>query len=331
MSELTKEKIYKNELIKAGAEGNNNLERIRSLAGGGKKKEYTIERIANDQSYRRNNLTTLVRNGVVWSFGGNKLAPTVTPTNEVTSYQIENGRFESRSIMPNQVLNPIILDYCGSFLYIFAQNNTAYIYSLPILEAMGSSFEQLAVCALESEINQYLIGAFIDGARLFIVDNYFHVAYMEFTLDESTKELSIVEQGVIPYIDERPSNSLTCLNSWMLGGKIYIYCDDNAIYSYTFGSTRWVKETTLTDYTMVANCGCLIGKDYYFTTALEYGVALHKLDSVTFEVEDIKVDEQTNYALIGGAELFDFGGEIGIAGGTAVATHYEILKIVEKQ
>lgn len=35
MSELTKEKIYKSELIKAGATGNNNLERIRSLAGGG--------------------------------------------------------------------------------------------------------------------------------------------------------------------------------------------------------------------------------------------------------------------------------------------------------
>lgn len=35
MSELTKEKIYKNELEKVGGEGNNNLERIRSLAGGG--------------------------------------------------------------------------------------------------------------------------------------------------------------------------------------------------------------------------------------------------------------------------------------------------------
>lgn len=35
MSELTKEKIYKSELIKGGATGNNNLERIRSLAGGG--------------------------------------------------------------------------------------------------------------------------------------------------------------------------------------------------------------------------------------------------------------------------------------------------------
>lgn len=31
MSELTKEKIYKNELEKVGAEGNNNLQRIRSL------------------------------------------------------------------------------------------------------------------------------------------------------------------------------------------------------------------------------------------------------------------------------------------------------------
>ena len=34
MSELTKEKIYKRELIAGGATGNNNLERIRSLAGG---------------------------------------------------------------------------------------------------------------------------------------------------------------------------------------------------------------------------------------------------------------------------------------------------------
>lgn len=35
MSELTREKIYRNELIKAGATGNNNLERIRSLQNGG--------------------------------------------------------------------------------------------------------------------------------------------------------------------------------------------------------------------------------------------------------------------------------------------------------
>ena len=35
MSELTKEKIYKKELIAGGATGNNNLERIRSLTGGG--------------------------------------------------------------------------------------------------------------------------------------------------------------------------------------------------------------------------------------------------------------------------------------------------------
>lgn len=34
MSELTKEKIYKKELEKVGGEGNNNLERIRSLSGG---------------------------------------------------------------------------------------------------------------------------------------------------------------------------------------------------------------------------------------------------------------------------------------------------------
>lgn len=34
MSELTKEKIYKKELEKVGGEGNNNLERIRSLGGG---------------------------------------------------------------------------------------------------------------------------------------------------------------------------------------------------------------------------------------------------------------------------------------------------------
>lgn len=34
MSELTREKIYKKELIAGGATGNNNLERIRSLAGG---------------------------------------------------------------------------------------------------------------------------------------------------------------------------------------------------------------------------------------------------------------------------------------------------------
>ena len=35
MSELTKEKIYKRELLKKGATGNNNLERIRSLQNGG--------------------------------------------------------------------------------------------------------------------------------------------------------------------------------------------------------------------------------------------------------------------------------------------------------
>lgn len=44
MSELTKEKIYKKELIAGGATGNNNLERIRSLASGGGKGKYTLEK-----------------------------------------------------------------------------------------------------------------------------------------------------------------------------------------------------------------------------------------------------------------------------------------------
>ena len=35
MSELAKEKLYRNELIKAGATGKNNVARIRSLSGGG--------------------------------------------------------------------------------------------------------------------------------------------------------------------------------------------------------------------------------------------------------------------------------------------------------
>lgn len=37
MSELAKEKLYRKELIAGGATGNNNLERIRSLQGGGGK------------------------------------------------------------------------------------------------------------------------------------------------------------------------------------------------------------------------------------------------------------------------------------------------------
>jgi len=46
MSELTKEKIYKKELIAGGATGNNNLERIRSLAGGGaSKKSFFMEEL----------------------------------------------------------------------------------------------------------------------------------------------------------------------------------------------------------------------------------------------------------------------------------------------
>lgn len=43
MSELTREKIYKKELIAGGATGNNNLERIRSLAGGSGKKVELLE------------------------------------------------------------------------------------------------------------------------------------------------------------------------------------------------------------------------------------------------------------------------------------------------
>lgn len=42
MSELTKEKIYKKELEKVGGEGNNNLERIRSLGGGSGDNGHTL-------------------------------------------------------------------------------------------------------------------------------------------------------------------------------------------------------------------------------------------------------------------------------------------------
>lgn len=42
MSELTREKIYKKELEKIGGEGNNNLERIRSLGGQGGSGLFTV-------------------------------------------------------------------------------------------------------------------------------------------------------------------------------------------------------------------------------------------------------------------------------------------------
>ena len=77
MSELTREKIYKRELLKKGATGNDNLERIRSLQnGGGGGVDTPNEEISVLENFifEENSVAMAVVGDYVYSFGGmNKL------------------------------------------------------------------------------------------------------------------------------------------------------------------------------------------------------------------------------------------------------------------
>jgi len=109
MSELTKEKIYKKELIAGGATGNNNLERIRSLAGG-----VAFEDIKDKNGNLRfveGDGTQTSQSGVnisycKWSLSGTHLMVVVAGT--ITSgTTIESGKFFGIFTMPSYILNKI--------------------------------------------------------------------------------------------------------------------------------------------------------------------------------------------------------------------------------
>lgn len=73
MSELTREKIYRNELIKAGATGNNNLERIRSLQnGGGGGTGKVNETLSTISEYQLADVGVASVGDYIYLFGGKK-------------------------------------------------------------------------------------------------------------------------------------------------------------------------------------------------------------------------------------------------------------------
>ena len=116
MSELTREKIYKRELLKKGATGNDNLERIRSLKKGGEVVDNgeKIERLGNALSITMASATEV--GGNIYIFGGRN---GTNVYNRITKYNFETETFTDLQATLPYNLYDFSTASCGNKIYIF--------------------------------------------------------------------------------------------------------------------------------------------------------------------------------------------------------------------
>lgn len=332
MSELTKEKVYKKELIKAGAEGNNNLERIRSLQnGGGSSQKYIVEKVGEDNGNRRIQFTTLTANNNILNFGGGKYNPRYTPSYELVMYSLDNKTFSTRSVLPNgTAINPLIVEFCGMFLLLTQGANwKLIIQALKADGVAGDVFEE--IYAVDNLTTYDVSNAFIDGWKMFIVDRNCGLYSIDIIANKENKGFSFENPVAFSYYQgEKPDSSATLIDSIKIGTKIYMltyYSNSYSLYSFDLTNSTWKKETTLQFQTGIdEKNGCFIGNDYYFVLYENYISSIYKLNLLNLEVT--KLDVEGDFPK--DSQLFDFNGEIGIAGGTGNNVHFVISKLTPK-
>ncbi len=335
MSELTKEKIYKKELIAGGATGNNNLERIRSLAGGsGGNKKYIVEKIGEDNGKRRIDFTTLAVSNNIFSFGGAKYDPRFTQTYELVAYNRESNQFSTRNIFGQVTVNPVIIEFGGMFLFV-ANNANNYnqlmIKALPVSEMYGDTFADFY--SVDNFVDYDIKYAFIDGWKMYILDSGYNLYSINIEVDVTNKTISFTNPTKLTYYEgEKPTQSVI-VDSYKIGVKIYVLIsvgNQFELYSFNLITSTWEKETTLQlgeNISIPEKNGCFIGNDYYFISRdIVQNKTLYKFNLLTFETT--KLDIEGDYPF--DAQLFNYDGEIGIAGGTGSNVHFVISKLTPK-
>ena len=311
MSELTKEKIYKRELLKKGATGNNNLERIRSLQnGGGGGCDTPNEEISVlDFTFEENEMAMAVVGDYVYSFGGRIYNQ--SPLNLIKKINIKT---QISTILTTRL--PIKLSNAtavaiGGLIYIFGgrilESNTSYPNSdFYCFNTVTESIEKLSYKLTGSVANN---GVSI-GSYIYCIDNVGKIHRVN------------TQDGVVTQMF---SQSISFSGSGMIniGNDIYIFGGEfikNKIYKYNIDSNNFVElPFTFPSEMLFGMSVSAIGNNIYiFGGSLDnyftHSDAIYKFDTLKNEMKllSLKLFSPLDYFGIAqnGGSIYIYGGKV---------------------
>ena len=233
MSELTREKIYKRELLKKGATGNDNLERIRSLQnGGGGEVDTPNEEISVLENFifEGNSMAMAVVGDYVYSFGGNN-------NNFVAQNFIKKINIKTQMTTTLSTVLPIKLNGAKAV----AIGGLIYIFGGRILEGVTSSPNSDFYCFNTVTESIEKLGYKLTGS---IANNGVSIGSYIYCIDSAGKIQRVNTQDGV--ITQMFSQSISFSGSGMIniGNDIYIFGGEyikNKIYKYNTDSNDFVE------------------------------------------------------------------------------------------
>lgn len=311
MSELTKEKIYRNELIKAGATGNNNLERIRSLqngGGGGTPKE-EIKEISNF-NYDLSEMASATVGDNIYLFGGFIGGTHNDSTADIHVLNTKSNLVQKVAEMPTFDFRSLTSAVVGNFVYLFggrkksgaSESANLYLYKFNttnnVAEQFGGGEFANYMCAVAVGGKIYLLNPNVRTMNI----EYFDVTKGTVTIESTGKNFQLERQG-----DIRGTKAVA------VGGFIY-YFYDGKISKYE-ADTNTLRELSITTpETLSGEAITVIGGDIYLFGGLSDSIYKFSTANETIEKLSLKFNytystAQTlgnNIYLFGGVSLLDF-------------------------
>lgn len=310
MSELTKEKIYKNELIKAGAEGNNNLERIRSLQNGGggggdtpKEEIKVISSLPYIEGVAKVAAATI--GDKIYVFGGNVGVNAVSKM--IYEFDTKTKNVEYVDAFPNSVgLYSEAAAAVGNNVYIFggrkkvgssdSTNNDIYKYSatnnITSKLSISSSYQKNYMCAVAV------------GGKIYLLEPTQTHRFSLYVFDVETET---VGSGSAVYL-ETTTATLFETKAVAVGGYIYYFYEDKISKLDVENLTLSTLEITLPEY-LKNEAITTIGGDIYLFGGNTNSVYKFSTTTETIEKLSLEFNEMTSAATAVGSNIYLFGGQ----------------------
>ncbi len=308
MSELTKEKIYRNELIKAGATGNNNLERIRSLqngGGGGTPKE-EIKEISNLPYYEGVAKAAAASIGdKIYVFGGKTSGNTVS--NMIYRFDTKTKNTEYVDTFPSSVgLYSEAAAAVGNNVYLFggrkkvgssdSANNDIYKYS-----ATNNITSKLSISSYQKN---YMCAVAVGGKIYLLAPTETH-RFELYVFDVETE--TVESSGSAVYL-ETTTAILFETKAVAVGGYIYYFYEDKISKLDVENLTLSTLEITLPEY-LKYEAITAIGGDIYLFGGETNSVYKFSTTTETIEKLSLEFNEMESAATAVGSNIYLFGGQ----------------------
>lgn len=311
MSELTKEKIYKRELLKKGATGNNNLERIRSLQnGGGGGGDTPNEEISVLENFifEEKSMAMAVVGDYVYSFGGKN--------NNTAHNLIKKINIKTQMITTLSAVLPINL-YSATAVAI---GGLIYIIGGRYVEGYTDSANGDFYCFNTVTESIEKLGYKLTGS---VADNGVSIGSYIYCIDSNGKIQRVNTQDGV--VTEMFSHGISFSGSGMIniGNDIYIFGGEfikNKIYKYNTDSNDFAElPITFPSEELFGMCVSAIGNNIYiFGGSLDnyftHSNAIYKFDTLKNEMKLLSLKLFSPLSMFGiaknGGSIYIYGGAV---------------------